>query len=211
MFRRLWESFRSWVYDTLIVAMTAIWYREVMVKLPPGSYVLDVGIGTATSLIRNRDLLLTKNLRFHGVDYDAGYIEKANAAIKQYQLTDHITTTCASIHDYSGGPFDVVYFSGSFMIIPDKEKALRACCNMLKDRKNGKVYFTQTFERPGIVGAVMGIVKPFFKYLLTIDFGEVTYEKDFRRVVESAGCKVDHIHVITDGRFRKHVLVSVKP
>ncbi len=37
---------RGWVYDRLIVGMTADWYREVLARFPDGARVLDVGIGT---------------------------------------------------------------------------------------------------------------------------------------------------------------------
>ena len=38
--------------------------------------VLDVGVGTATALVRNKEALLQGGLKFVGVDYDAAYIEK---------------------------------------------------------------------------------------------------------------------------------------
>jgi ubiquinone/menaquinone biosynthesis C-methylase UbiE len=212
--RRAWDRFRAYIYDVIIVAVTSVWYREFLTQCcPPDSSILDVGIGTATSLVANRDVVRTKRLKIHGVDYDQGYIDAAEKLVTKHQLNDCISLTCASIHDYrpSLPCYDVVYFSGSFMIIPDKEKALRSVCAMLQDPDgNGRVCFTQTFERPGVVGTVMKWVKPFFKFLLTIDFGGVTYEADFRRTLQNAGMTIESMKVIRGSFFRKQVLVVAK-
>lgn len=218
-----WERFRNYLYDTFVVAMTSVWYREFLVRLPPDSVVLDVGIGNATSLINNRDIIVSKRLKIHGVDYDQGYIDAARSIVNQYQLDKCITLECCSIHDFqasqlklpaSGDPnrvFDAIYFSGSFMIIPEKEKALRSVVAMLKNPASGRVCFTQTFEKPGLVGVVMSYLKPFFKYILTIDFGGVTYEKDFRTVLSKSNMSIETFHTIHQGKFRGQFLVVAKP
>ena len=45
------SSWRSFVYDALILKMTTRWYEAVLTKLPENSIVLDVGIGTAGALL----------------------------------------------------------------------------------------------------------------------------------------------------------------
>ena len=227
MLFRLYAAFKSWIYDTLIVAMTTVWYREVLTRLPTDASVLDVGIGTATSLIGNRDLLISKKLHFTGVDYDASYIDAAAEGIVRHHLQPFVEVVCCSIHDFdpavhckskegshhhhnhSRHLFDAVYFSGSFMIIPDKVKALQRTVGMLKHphSSGSRIYFTQTFETPGIVGFVMSFVKPMLKYLLSIDFGSVTYEKDFKRVLKEADVTIHEIHVMHKSAFRRQVLV----
>lgn len=235
---RLLASLKSWIYDTLIIAMTTVWYREVLVRLPTNATVLDVGIGTATALIDNRDILISKNLRFLGVDYDALYIETATEAVQRHRLTPFIDLSCCSIHDFdpktsrtnnkrssSAGSkakgdqpvhhqfdsFDAIYYSGSFMIIPDKVKALQRTVAFLKPSSDSKIYFTQTFETPGLVGFAMTFIKPFLKYLLSIDFGSVTYEGDFREVLRAAEVTIQEIHVIQKSAFRRQVLVVAIP
>lgn len=60
------------------------------------------------------------------------------------------------------------------MIMPDPVAALVHVAGLLKP--GGQIYVTQTFEKE--YNAVLSTVKPLLKYLLTIDFGKVTYEKD---------------------------------
>ena len=211
-----WCQFRSYIYDTFIVAMTTVWYREVLVDVPVGARILDVGIGTATSLLDNRDIIVSKKLKVVGVDYDQDYVDTAQANTKKHKLDSQVNTVCKSIHDYEGEGFDVIYFSGSFMIIPNKVEALRRCVDMLKKnpttgKREGTIYFTQTFEQPGLVGYMMSFVKPLLKFLLTIDFGGVTYEKDFRKVLGEAGVHITALKVIEKTAFRSQVIAVAKP
>jgi SAM-dependent methyltransferase len=203
-----WNNGRSWLYDTVIVAMTTVWYRTVLTALPMDAEVLDVGIGTATSLLHNRDLIVSKRMRVVGVDYDAAYIDSARLAIAQCKLQQHVDVKCSGIENYIGGPFDAVYFSGSFMILPDKMRMLQHCHRMLKDREHGRIYFTQTLEKRGLVGSLMHVVKPILKLLTTIDFGGVTYEDELVAVIREAGLVVVENKVIAAGRFRSSVMIT---
>lgn len=214
----LLQSIRSWVYDSLIVGMTKTWYREVLTRLPMDAMVLDVGIGTATSLIENRDLIHSKRLKVIGVDYDQHYVLSAAEGVKKHCLDSSVEIVHASIHDYTsnGRLFDAIYFSGSFMIIPDQALALRHCVSMLKpsatQRAEGCIYFTQTFERDWWVGRhVTPWVKFALKKLLTIDFGEVTFEQDFLKVLRDADVAVVKMVVMHATLMRSQVLVIAQP
>lgn len=219
------QALRSWIYDTIIVGMTRVWYREVLTRLPAGAHVLDVGIGTATSLVANRDLVASKQIRVTGVDYDEHYVITAQQAVAKHEgLSDAIDVVHASIHDYHGGPFDAIYFSGSFMILPDKVKALQHCLSMLRSHHthvaapddklvvDGRLYFTQTFERDGFVGRyITPRVKQLLKLVLTIDFGTVTFENDFLAVLSEAGVEVEELTHLHSTLFRSQVVVVAKP
>jgi ubiquinone/menaquinone biosynthesis C-methylase UbiE len=207
--RAAWGALRSYIYDRVIVQMTTRWYRAVLSELPVGARVLDVGIGTATSLINNRDLIVSKRLTFVGVDYDAAYVTAAEASVKAAGLEDHISLVCASIHDYqSTEPFDAIYFSGSLMIIPNQVGAVQRCMSMLRNA-DGRVYLTQTLERRGIVGTVMEwVVKPVLRAGLTIDFGNVTYQDQIENTLRDAGLKIVSMRVLTPGRFRNQVIIE---
>eukprot|EP00744_Colponema_vietnamica_P023538 GILI01034085.1.p1 GENE.GILI01034085.1~~GILI01034085.1.p1 ORF type:complete len:254 (+),score=60.80 GILI01034085.1:49-810(+) len=242
----LWDirSWRSAVYDKIIVKMTTGWYRQALLQIPEGSIVLDVGIGTATSLLANRELMTGKNLSFVGVDYDRQYVDTAEAnfkkllvapeekeeksssgavAVSQKPLNpSQLTLHCCSIHDYNTDhaiKFDVIYFSGSFMIIPQQAKALRHCAAMLRpttqlpaaSKKASPIIFTQTFENDGIIGRFVALFKPLFKYVLTIDFGNATFEEDFRKVCVEADVTIDAIVPIRTTPFRREVLVLASP
>lgn len=67
-----------------------------------------------------------------GVDIDADYVARAQTLIANQNAGDHVTVLNESVYDYVGGPFDAVYFSGSFMLMPDPEKALSHVAGMLK-------------------------------------------------------------------------------
>jgi ubiquinone/menaquinone biosynthesis C-methylase UbiE len=67
----------SFVYDFLFVGLTQRLYEEVLERCPKDAKVLDIGIGTATSLVRNAKLVKAKNLKFVGVDYDKTYCKRA--------------------------------------------------------------------------------------------------------------------------------------
>ena len=67
---------RVWIYDVAIIKMTRVWYREVLKRLPDNARVLDVGIGTGTALICNKDLIKQKNITVVGIDYDKDYVDK---------------------------------------------------------------------------------------------------------------------------------------
>lgn len=247
------RNWRSAVYDYIIVKMTTQWYRKALQQMPNGSTVLDVGIGTATSLLANKDLIIEKNLSFVGVDYDAQYVATAQANFKKHlkvqgvdgngnnnspsNTTKSVATAegeqilkesqlsleCCSIHDYNKNyakKFDVIYFSGSFMIIPEQAKALRHCASMLRpsspnsnatQTKTSPIIFTQTFENNGVVGRLVALFKPFFKYILTIDFGNATFEEDFRKVCSEADVTIDAIIPIRTTPFRREVLVLATP
>ena len=239
-------SWRSAIYDYIIVKMTTQWYKQALSRMPTGSRVLDVGIGTATSLLANKDLMLAKQLKFVGVDYDAQYVAFAeenfkklvssSSAAAEVPSSDNSTSavvaknsidasylslTCCSIHDYNTSlaeKFDVIYFSGSFMIIPDQVKALKHCAKMLNasapttsSTSTSPIIFTQTFENRGLVGKIVAFFKPFFKYALTIDFGNATFEEDFVSVCEEAEVTIDAIVPMRTTPFRREVLVLATP
>lgn len=231
------QSVRSWIYDSVIVNTTKRWYREVLTALPVNAHVLDVGIGTATSLLENRDLLVSKKLHLTGVDYDEHYVKAAIENVNRFGLASQVALVHASIHDYtppattstttassssttttSPCKFDAVYFSGSFMIIPNKAEALRRCVQMLKKPTRGddatlsRVYFTQTFEKDGLVGRyVTPWAKFALKTLLTIDFGTVTFEEDFLAVLEAADVEVESRVTLHKSLFREQVMIVAKP
>ncbi|XQJ28459.1 Methyltransferase domain containing protein, putative [Leishmania guyanensis] len=216
------KSFRSLVYDTCIVSMTSRWYREVLLECPMNIVMLDIGIGTATSLIANRDIIVSKKMTVTGVDYDFAYVRSAqvNVAACGGRLQDMVKVEQADIHAYNKShteKFDILYFSGSFMIIPSRVEALRHCVQMLRSpvpKVPGgcNIFFTQTFEKRTFIGQyVTPLVKRMLKAITTIDFGEVTYEDEFRAALEEANVVIVRVKPITDSYYRTQTLVMARP
>jgi ubiquinone/menaquinone biosynthesis C-methylase UbiE len=81
---------------------------------------------------------------------------------------------------------DSVYFSGSFSLLPDPQKALVSVTRVLKqendDAPNGKVYITQTYQKKPSFW--MRKIKPMLKFLTTIDFGQLVTVEEIRDLLE---------------------------
>lgn len=180
---------RAWIYNHAFAPLTVRWYRSVLEQLQPGTTMLDIGVGTALSLVANTDLVRSKGIRVHGVDIDPDYVKQARKAVGNAGLSDLVTVDLESVYDHKGGPYDAAYFAASFMLMPDPPRALRHVSNLLKP--GGRIYFTQTFQETR--SPLMEKLKPFLVHITTIDFGHVTYEADFLNVVENGGlCVIEN-------------------
>lgn len=198
---------RSFIYNTLILKLTARWYGEVLRRIPDGITMLDVGIGTAGALLANADTVRGKCLQITGIDIDSDYITHARLKIRNAQLAKQVEVHLQSVYDHQGGPYDIVYFSASFMLLPDPGQALRHCCALLKP--GGRIFFTQTIQmKPS---RWMEFFKPLLKQLTSIDFGRVTYEDAFRKQIRNAGLEVEEFTEITRHGNRASCLVVARP
>jgi ubiquinone/menaquinone biosynthesis C-methylase UbiE len=200
-------SLRAWIYDRAILGLTTQWYAEVLNRLHEGAHLLDVGIGTGGALAANEALVHAHKLRVTGVDIDPDYVKKATERMRKAGLADAVDIRLQSIYDHQGGPYDAVYFSASFMLMPDPAEALRHVCTLLTD--DGRIYFTQTFQDKR--SKVLEKVKPMLKKATTIDFGEVTYEEDFREVVQAAGVELVELEVMERKGTRSYRLAVGLP
>ncbi len=198
---------RSVIYDTLIVGLTAKWYAEVLRRVPADATLLDVGIGTAGALLANADLVDEKRVHITGIDIDGDYIERARDKLRRAGLHDRVDVRHESVYDHRGGPYDAVYFSGSFMLLPDPERALHHCSALL--RPNGRIYFTQTIQQQR--SRWMETVKPLLKRVTSIDFGRVTYEADFRAQIAAAGLDLEEFTTMARHGSQASVVAVAKP
>ena len=198
---------RSAIYDTLILRLTSRWYAEVLRRVPEGAALLDVGIGTAGALLANAELVKRKRLRIVGVDVDADYVARARRRLGDSSLADVAGVRLESVYDHRGGPYDAVYFSGSFMLLPEPEQALRHCRALLNP--GGRVYFTQTIQKQQ--SRWMEMLKPMLKRVTSIDFGRVTYEDDFRAQLRAAGLELEEFTTLAQHGSRASCIAVAKP
>jgi 2-polyprenyl-3-methyl-5-hydroxy-6-metoxy-1,4-benzoquinol methylase len=198
---------RSFIYDTLILRLTSGWYAEVLRRVPEGARLLDVGIGTAGALLANDDLVKRKGLRVVGIDIDADYIARAQRRLRDSSLAGLAEVRRDSVYDHQGGPYDAVYFSGSFMLLPEPEEALRHCCALLSP--GGRMFFTQTIQKQP--ARWMEILKPMLKRVTSIDFGRVTYEDDFRAQIRAAGLELEEFTALAHHGSRASYIAVAKP
>lgn len=198
---------RARIYDAAILPLTIKWYRAVLERLQPGSKLLDVGVGTAGALCSNAELVKQLELQVLGVDIDAHYIERANQRIVDAGLQEHVQVRLQSIYDCDDKPFDAVYFSASFMLLPDPVAALEQVMGQLAP--GGRVFFTQTFQDRR--SRLMEKAKPLLKKITTIDFGTVTYEQDFRATVEKANLEILDMVTLGGHGNRSYRLIEGRP
>jgi SAM-dependent methyltransferase len=197
---------RSFIYDVIFGRLTSRWYAEVLRRLPDDVALLDA-VGTAGALLGNTDLLNRKRLRVTGIDIDAGYIERAQQRLQDSPLAERAEVRLDSIYDHRGGPYDAVYFSASFMLLPEPERALRHCGTLLSP--DGRIYFTQTFEEKR--SRWMEILKPMLRRVTSIEFGRVTYEDDFKAQILAAGFALEELTTLAHYGRRAACLAVANP
>jgi hypothetical protein len=78
--------------------------------------------------------------------------------------------------------FSTVFFSFSFMLMPDQVKALMLAQSLLE--KNGRVSFLMTLNKKPF--PLLDRIKPLIKKITTIDFGKVVYERNFEEMMSIA-------------------------
>lgn len=201
------DKTRARVYDAAIVPLTASWYRAVLERLNARCRLLDVGIGTGAALVANATCVAEKDLRVTGIDVDAAYVAQCRHAISRALLTEHVEVRLESVYDHRHAPYDAIYFSASFMLLPDPGAALRHVNNLL--RPDGRIYFTQTFEHER--SRLAELVKPLLRLVTTIDFGRVTYETDFQAALADGGVVQEEACILDSGRRRSSRLVVARP
>ncbi|RMH15116.1 MAG: class I SAM-dependent methyltransferase [Acidobacteria bacterium] len=201
---------KAWIYDAVMVPLTVKYYREVLAHVPVGSHMLDVGIGTGSALTKNRDLVLSRDLWVTGLDVNPQYLERCRKNLIRHGLEDRVKVRLESIYDHRDGSYDVVYFSCSFMLLPEPEAALRHIAdNLLKP--DGRIIFTQTFQDKK--SDLVERIKPHLNKVTTIEFGSVTYEETFRKQMSDAGIELIEMKVLSRSptRSRSGRLAIAKP
>eukprot|EP01063_Lacrimia_lanifica_P029279 TRINITY_DN4430_c0_g2_i1.p1 TRINITY_DN4430_c0_g2~~TRINITY_DN4430_c0_g2_i1.p1 ORF type:complete len:231 (+),score=75.35 TRINITY_DN4430_c0_g2_i1:51-743(+) len=202
------------IYDFVIVSMTARWYDEVLTQMEDGEKVCDIGIGTAGALVKNAHTVKAKNLKIVGVDYDCAYIEAAKKAVAAGGIADQCDLHCLSVYDDAVksrvDEFDSTYFSGSFTLLPDPMAALEVASTITKP--DGLIYITQTYQRQ--YTPLLGAVKPLLRYLITIDFGPLTYESDLDKILTDSKMDVLKNELVpnsVDNKWQCARIIILKP
>lgn len=198
---------RGWLYDRAITGLTTGWYAAVLDRVPDGARVLDVGMGTGSALAHSAGRVRAKDLRVVGLDIDRDYHLRCGAEMRRAGLTGHVTPLLESVYDHTGGPYDAAYFSASLMLLPDPVAALRHVTGLLAP--GATLFFTQTFHHRR--SRLREKVKPLLRHVVTIDFGRVTYEEEFRAVLAGSGLTLREMVTLGSTRTTSYRLASAVP
>ncbi|KAL4492944.1 hypothetical protein ABPG72_020723 [Tetrahymena utriculariae] len=157
--------------------------------------ILDIGVGTGHPLYSIIDRI-PKNVQVTGIDIDTNYIPAAKKIFSQHSNVEIKYMNFYDMEKEKTLKYDVIIFSSSFMLMPDRIKALEIAKNLLSD--NGKIYFLMTlFQKKGIIQEMAGKVKPYLKYLTSIDFGQITYENEFTNIMKENGMNISYMKRLT--------------
>ena len=175
------------IYDMLISRVLTIYSHLFLVdelkntnpKLKETGSVLDIGIGTGMPLFKIHKEF-GQNCKILGVDIDNNYVIAANNLFKNCKNVEIRYQNFYDIRSEKEGKFDYVMFTFSFMLMPDKQKALDLAKSLLKE--NGKIIFLLTLNNKRI--KLVEKIKPIIKYLTSIDFGQVVYENEFKDLIK---------------------------
>eukprot|EP00930_Biecheleria_cincta_P073676 TRINITY_DN60959_c0_g1_i1.p1 TRINITY_DN60959_c0_g1~~TRINITY_DN60959_c0_g1_i1.p1 ORF type:complete len:264 (-),score=58.48 TRINITY_DN60959_c0_g1_i1:146-937(-) len=174
----LLRYFAADVYDFVIVWMTAKWYQVVFQRLKKGDRVLDVGIGTATALVRNKTDLLDRRLSVVGIDYEAAYVRKAEAVLRSADLW---RAAPKGTEGYRAGEFYCKVFEKSIydddlsdLCYDADEAAKKEKGPVPEEMRFDAVYFSGSLtvmpDPPGALKAVLPLMKKTGQVFITQTF-----------------------------------------
>ncbi len=72
------------------------------------------------------------------------------------------------------------------------------------------------YRKKGLWQKFVGIIKPYLKYVITIDMGIITYENEFQKLIEDNGLKINHLERIKGDNgvllnlFKMNVVEAIK-
>lgn len=196
---------RGSIYDLALLPLTSGWYRSVLERVSVGARLLDVGVGTGSALGCNADLIRERELQVTAIDIDGDYLQRCARAIEKAGLESRVRIHLEPLLQHRAGRYEAVYFSASFMLMEDPLAALEHARELLEPE--GRIFFTQTFHERGTRWEEW---KPRLRALTTIDFGRVTYEEDFRALVEAAGLEMQELETLRNGRSRSYRLAVAR-
>ena len=91
---------RAWIYDKIFKNLSSGWYETVIDNLPVNAQVLDVGVGTGSSLLSHIAKLREKNIHWMGIDINASYLKACRAKIDELGADSNVSVREQSIYDF---------------------------------------------------------------------------------------------------------------
>jgi precorrin-6B methylase 2 len=173
---------RTFLYDFIIVNYAENLNHTFLKSIPDNSSILEVGIATGLSLIKNRALIQKKKLSIDGIELDSDYIEACQRNIASNNLETLLKVTKMNLYNYlTEKKYDYILFSESYSVIPHVHILIEHCKRFLK-QNTGKIIVLTTLEDE--ITMMKLLIKPRLYYFTTIDFGKVTTKAEFIAKIE---------------------------
>ncbi|HQG31722.1 MAG TPA: class I SAM-dependent methyltransferase [Deltaproteobacteria bacterium] len=192
---------RNYLYKLIIDDVTDICYKNCLDYFPPESKILDVGIGNGIMIRQYHDIIKSKGLQITGIDINRDYLKHCKSLIRQWELSDQIEVHYSPVESYAppeDAYFDYILFSMSFMLFENQQLVLDRIKPWLKP--HGKVVFFQTMFKDK--SHLLEVIKPKLKYVTTIDFGRVTYDRDFYDLLDRSEISVTEDRMLKKEWFK---------
>lgn len=201
----LLRVFAADVYDIIIVWMTTRWYAAVFEKLSVGDRILDVGVGTATALVRNKVVLLEKRLSVIGLDYEAAYVRKAEQML---EAADLLRPAPEGTEGYRPGEFYCRVFERSIYDVDlarlcedDPTQKSASELPVPQERRFDAAYFSGSLTvMPDPVGALRAVV-PLLKTRTGRVYITQTFDKKHSRVKAALKPLMKYVTTIDFGQL----------
>jgi ubiquinone/menaquinone biosynthesis C-methylase UbiE len=185
---------RNFFYNTFVRKTTLAGYGAFFDSVSSGSQILDIGVGNGLMFEVYHQKIKDLQLSLYGIDLNQSYLKHCQKIIKKFHLEPYVQIAEQDFLTAEfNTPFDSIFFSMSFPLIQDQEKALAKAKSLLK--AGGTLAFFQTMQNKR--SRTMELLKPKLKYISTIDFGKVNYEDAFLDLL-------DHHHLLISERKRLH-------
>jgi ubiquinone/menaquinone biosynthesis C-methylase UbiE len=177
----------TYVYSRYYTLPTYSYIAEEINRINPKT-ILDVGTATGEPLfsIINQ---ISPSVEVIGIDIVNTYLESSRQLFRS-----HPNVSIQQMNFYALGTlrrkFGAIIFGSSFMLMPDKIKALQIAKENLAE--GGSIFFLQTVYRSrNILSYAMEYIKPYLYYITTVDFGTVTYRDEFESLLNSQGLRME--------------------
>jgi ubiquinone/menaquinone biosynthesis C-methylase UbiE len=184
------RSLTAHIYDIFISFFFTLSSHLILINhmhLSSGNF-LDVGCGTGKPLKAIVNRLKQVYSKIVGVDLHPAYTEKAINLFEGDSQVEIYNMDFYKIAETLKVKFKTIFFSFSFMLMPDQLKALEVAKSILERSEESRISFALTINKNK--NSLLSKLKPLIKRVTTVDFGNVVYEDSFMNLLESAELEV---------------------
>jgi len=193
---------RALIYDTIFGIPTAVatpvLYRTFLNHVPPGSKILEIGIGTGITLWSNADIIKEKQLQILGVDIDKSYASLCTLRIQRKNLEDLVQVKVCNILELQlqTESYDYILFLESYPVID------KAIMDLIIDKlryivkPTGKICFVHNLVEQEEWTITKAAIKSNLYKFTTVEFGKLIIRSKFEKWCHEKGLKLDFMQVI---------------